>query len=185
MQASTRLGQAVGGAPGPCALADQTRVLPARLHGPLQQQIHHHLCQVAARPSLPQRGRVVKGSHVVLRRKTVSKPCEFLVCKDLTGHVRVTEGKGTSQVPLWGCELPERCCHFPEVPRQRVKQRQPFWGSSSRFAYSGSLLTLRAGRGRGTTAGCRPSALPPPRNLARHLGTPRPLSAQAFYLQTT
>lgn len=78
----------------PSPLADQTWVVTARFHFPFQQQIHHHLCQVAACSSLSQGGSVVKGSHVVLRRKRGSKALYLRAYKKWTSKITVSlDGK--------------------------------------------------------------------------------------------
>lgn len=178
-------GPRLRGASGACALADQTRVLPARLHGPFQQQIHHHLRQVAARPSLSQRRSVVKGSHVVLRRKTVSKPFEFRLCKGLAGSIGVGLGKRKfSRRSPRGKRAPAALLPFPRGAHQRRKQRPfryPRLLLPTREPPSGAGTTLRAARGRGTAAGCSPSARPPAPELNPTLpGPPWPVSGQAL-----
>lgn len=78
----------------PSPLADQTWVVTAGLHFPFQQQIHHHLCQVAACASLSQGGSVVKGGHVVLRRKRGSKALYLGAYTEWTSKITVSlDGK--------------------------------------------------------------------------------------------
>lgn len=60
-------------------LADQARVVAVRLDLAFQQQIHHDLGQVAAGAPSAQRGRVVEGSHVVLRRGKARESFDFWV----------------------------------------------------------------------------------------------------------
>lgn len=74
----------------PSSLANQTWVVTAWLHFPFQQQIHHHLCQVAACSSLSQGGSVVKGSHVILRRKRGSKALYLGAYRERTSKITVS-----------------------------------------------------------------------------------------------
>lgn len=131
----------------PSSLANQTWAIIVWLDFSFQKQIHHNLCQIAACSSFSQGWGVVKGSHVILQRKTVSKSFDFFVWEELTGKISVSlGGKINSQNDF----LVENRSFlsfsfiFLRLYSQPIKQRQTFLVFSSLmiiFIYLGNLFT--------------------------------------------